>query len=53
MIFCAVMFLLEFGLDAYSDNMLAYLCFNWYLWFVLGAAYAVNYHTRQHKEALP
>ncbi|HEY7986527.1 MAG TPA: O-antigen ligase family protein [Methylophilaceae bacterium] len=53
MIFCAVMFLLEFALDAYSDNMLAYLCFNWYLWFVLGAAYAVNYHSRQHKEASP
>jgi O-antigen ligase len=43
MIFSAIMFLLEFALDAYSDNMLAYLSFNWYLWFVLGAAYAVNY----------
>lgn len=43
MIFSAIMFLLEFGLDAYSDNMLAYLSFNWYLWFVLGAAYAVSY----------
>lgn len=42
MIFSAIMFLLEFALDAYSDNMLNYLSFNWYLWFVLGAAYAVN-----------
>lgn len=42
MIFSAIMFLLEFALGAYSDNMLSYLSFNWYLWFVLGAAYAVN-----------
>jgi hypothetical protein len=42
MIFSSIMFLLEFALDAYSDNMLNYLSFNWYLWFVLGAAYAVN-----------
>jgi O-antigen ligase len=53
MIFCAIMFLLEFALDAYSDNMLAYLSFNWYLWFVLGAAYAVNYHKQAQQRILP
>jgi O-antigen ligase len=42
MIFTAIMFLLEFALNSYSDNMLAYLSFNWYLWFVLGAIYAVG-----------
>lgn len=50
MIFSAIMFLLEFALDAYSDNMLAYLSFNWYLWFVLGAAYAVNYAKLQQSD---
>ncbi len=49
MIFSAIMFLLEFALDAYSDNMLAYLSYNWYLWFVLGAAYAVNFAKQQEK----
>lgn len=50
MVFSAIMFLLEFALDAYSDNMLAYLSFNWYLWFVLGAAYAVNYAKLQQDD---
>jgi O-antigen ligase len=48
MIFSVVMFLLEYALYAYSDNMLGYLTFNWYLWFVLGAAYAVNYAKQQN-----
>lgn len=47
MIFSAIMFLLEFALESYSDNMLNYLSFNWYLWFVLGAAYAVNYSRKE------
>jgi hypothetical protein len=42
MIFTMIMFLLEFAFEAYADNMLAYLSYSWYLWFVLGAAYAVN-----------
>ena len=49
MIFSGIMFILEFATEAYSDNMLAYLSFNWYLWFVLGAAYAVNYSMHQRK----
>lgn len=43
MVFTAISFLLEFALNAYSDNMLAYLSFNWYLWFVLGAIFAAGY----------
>jgi O-antigen ligase len=42
MIFTMIMFLLEFAFEAYADNMLVYLSYSWYLWFVLGAAYAVN-----------
>lgn len=43
LIFLAITFILEFALNAYSDNMLSYLSFNWYLWFVLGAIFAVCY----------
>lgn len=50
MIFSAIMFLLEFALNAYSDNMLAILSYDWYLWFILGAAYAVNYSKQQSKQ---
>jgi hypothetical protein len=50
MIFTSIMFLLEFMLEAYSDNMLTYLSFNWYLWFILGAAYAVNYAKLQQDD---
>lgn len=41
-IFTMVMFLLEFGFEAYADNMLDYLSYTWYLWFVLGATYALT-----------
>ena len=52
MIFSSIMFLLEFALNSYSDNMLSYLSFNWYLWFVLGAAYAVgNVRQKQFEKA--
>jgi hypothetical protein len=52
MIFTAIMFLLEFALNSYSDNMLAYLSFNWYLWFVLGAIYAVGRIRKQKADEL-
>ena len=42
MVFTTVMFILEFAFEAYADNMLAYLSYTWYLWFVIGATYAVN-----------
>jgi O-antigen ligase len=47
MIFTMIMFILEFAFQAYADNMLAYLSYTWYLWFVLGATYAVNYSKRE------
>lgn len=42
MIFTMVMTLLEFAFEAYADNMLDYLSYTWYLWFVLGATYALT-----------
>lgn len=47
MIFSAVMLLCQYGLLAYSDNMLSYLAFNWYFWFVLGATYSIAYHDKK------
>jgi hypothetical protein len=32
---------LEYLVVAFSDNMLDYLAFNWYFWFVLGTACAI------------
>ena len=51
MIFIAITFILEFALNAYSDNMLSYLSFNWYLWFVLGAIFAVGYAKSKQVES--
>jgi len=41
------MLLCQYGLLAYSDNMLSYLAFNWYFWFVLGATYSIAYHDKK------
>lgn len=51
MIFIAITFILEFALNAYSDNMLSYLSFNWYLWFVLGAIFAAGYAKSKQVES--
>jgi O-antigen ligase len=32
----------EYLVMSYSDNMLGYISFNWYFWFLMGAACAVN-----------
>lgn len=42
LIFSSILFVTEFAVSSISDNMLDYLSFNWYLWFVVGAAYAVS-----------
>jgi O-antigen ligase len=47
MIFSTIMLICQYGLIAYSDNLLSYLAFNWYFWFVLGAAYSVAYHENE------
>ena len=51
MIFTTITFLLEFALNAYSDNMLSYLSFNWYLWFVLGASLAAGHLKKQQVDS--
>ena len=39
--FVAMALVLEYLIVSASDNILSYLAFNWYVWFVLGAACAV------------
>ncbi|WP_211167249.1 O-antigen ligase family protein [Aromatoleum evansii] len=39
--FVAIALLIEYLIISASDNVLAYLAFNWYVWIVLGAACAV------------
>lgn len=46
-IFSAIMLICQYALIAYSDNMLSYLAFNWYFWFVLGATYSMLYHEKK------
>jgi hypothetical protein len=50
MIFSAIMLLWQYAMIAYSDNMLSYLAFNWYFWFVLGATYSLAYHEKKRNE---
>jgi hypothetical protein len=38
------MLVLEFALVSVSDNMLDYLVYNWYLWFVLGVGISLHFH---------
>ncbi|MBN2690506.1 MAG: O-antigen ligase family protein [Burkholderiaceae bacterium] len=40
--FLLVMLVLEFALVSVSDNMLDYLVYNWYLWFVLGVGISLH-----------
>ncbi|NMG46096.1 hypothetical protein GPA22_20460 [Aromatoleum toluvorans] len=39
--FVAIALVVEYLIISASDNILSYLAFNWYVWFVLGAACAV------------
>lgn len=47
MIFSVIMLLCQYGLLAYSDNMLSYLAYNWYFWFVIGATYSIAHHEKK------
>ncbi|MDD4885420.1 MAG: O-antigen ligase family protein [Thiomonas sp.] len=44
--FLLVMLVVEFAIVSFSDNMLDYLVYNWYLWFVLGVG--LSLHMAQH-----
>jgi O-antigen ligase len=39
--FIALLLLVEYALFSYSDNMLFYLSYNWYFWFVMGMTYSL------------
>lgn len=51
LIFMAIMLILQYVLTAYADNMLSYLAFNWYFWFVLGATYSIAFHEKNRLES--
>ena len=53
MIFIAIMLLVEYAIFAYSDNMIYYLNFNWYFWFILGAGYSLAYHESKQAQVQP
>ncbi len=40
--FTILQLLLQYVMFSYSDNMLDYLLYNWYLWFVIGAALSLG-----------
>lgn len=44
MIFAMIMLIFQYAVIASSDNMLSYLAYNWYFWFVLGASYSIMFH---------
>jgi hypothetical protein len=51
--FLLLMLVLEFALVSVSDNMLDYLVYNWYLWFVLGAGISLHFQrTANNADAL-
>jgi O-antigen ligase len=41
--------MVEYLVMAYSDNMLGYLSFNWYFWFLMGAACA-SWGANEHRD---
>lgn len=40
--FLLLMLVIELAVVSYSDNMLDYLVFQWYLWFALGAGFSLH-----------
>ena len=44
--FLLLMLIVEFAMVSFSDNMLDYLVYNWYLWFVLGVG--ISLHLARH-----
>jgi O-antigen ligase len=39
--FILILLVIQYLMESYSDNMAAYLVFNWYFWFIAGSACAV------------
>jgi len=44
--FLLVVMVLQYLIVSASDNMAAYLAFNWYFWFMLGAGCALRAHAK-------
>jgi O-antigen ligase len=51
--FLLLMLVLEFALVSVSDNMLDYLVYNWYLWFVLGTGVSLHFRRMAQAAAKP
>jgi putative inorganic carbon (hco3(-)) transporter len=49
--FILIVMVLQYLIVSASDNMAAYLAFNWYFWFVLGSGCALLVHGVRAKEA--
>jgi len=49
--FLITMMIVQYLLACYSDNMLDYLVFNWYFWFVAGLGTSLLWLKHQKKEA--
>lgn len=49
LVFTVIVMLLEFVLMGYADNLLDYLVFDWYLWFILGLTIAAAGITNDDK----
>jgi len=50
--FLVTMMIIQYSVVCYSDNMLDYLIFNWYFWFVAGLATSLLLLKPQKNEAL-
>lgn len=50
--FLLVMLVVEFAIVSFSDNMLDYLVYNWYLWFVLGVGLSLHLQQQAGRASL-
>lgn len=50
LIFTVIVILVEYLFESYSDNMLDYLNFDWYLWFLVGLTLAYVSHQKRMKD---
>jgi O-antigen ligase len=48
--FVVLSVIVEYLVVCYSDNMLDYLAFNWYFWFVVGTACAIAAQQQQEQQ---
>lgn len=51
--FVSIFLVVQYLVFSFSDNMLGYLSFNWYFWFMAGAATAVALSASPHVTEMP